>query len=107
MRSLLVFLFVLICALAKEKNDMEENVYATQEPIYAVAGAVNTFGARLLIQFRETDSDSSVVFSPLSLSAAFFLLYQGAVGSTQEEFETVFGFGVKRFNCKKATKNVK
>jgi len=74
------------------ENGMSE-VSNPAEPLYEVANAVNSFGAKLLVEYRSLSPNSSVVFSPLSIASAFFYLHRGAGGNTRQELELLFGFG--------------
>ncbi|GMH37131.1 hypothetical protein BSKO_05004 [Bryopsis sp. KO-2023] len=54
--------------------------------------SVNQLAAAIMARLRQTNGDSNVVFSPLSIAACFSLLYAGAEGETKEELDRVFGF---------------
>ena len=56
--------------------------------------SVNDFGVKLLNEWRKGNPTESVVFSPLSLAAAFLLVYKGANGQTRDEMAELFGFKV-------------
>ncbi|GMH36842.1 hypothetical protein BSKO_04715 [Bryopsis sp. KO-2023] len=56
------------------------------------ASAVNDLGLKLLAQARKSDKKGNLVFSPLSLSAAFSLLHFGAKGEAKKNLDWVFGF---------------
>jgi len=90
-----VFLCVIfVCAISAPTRAEEENGRTqVPEPLYEVANAVNTFGAKLLVEYRGLHPNTSVVFSPLSIASAFFFLHRGAAGITREELELLFGFG--------------
>ena len=76
---------------AEQKRPPMSTNYAAY---YNVAVAVNGFGSRLLLEYRKEHLNTSVVFSPVSLTLAFFLLYKGSAGETQRELEKVFDFDV-------------
>lgn len=59
-----------------------------------IGAAVNSLGFNLLNELRKRQPGTNVVFSPLSISAAFSLLFFGARGTTRTEIESVFGFQV-------------
>eukprot|EP00210_Caulerpa_lentillifera_P002325 g2231.t1 len=70
-----------------------ESVYDTYPPLHAVANSVNTFGAKLLVEYRDrTSSQDSVVFSPLNLVTTFRLLFLGANGTTRSQLDSVLDF---------------
>ncbi|GMH37148.1 hypothetical protein BSKO_05021 [Bryopsis sp. KO-2023] len=56
------------------------------------ANAVNALGFKLLGKARGEAGQDNVVYSPLSISSAFALVYFGAEGSTKSQLESVFGF---------------
>lgn len=90
-----LILLCLLCmtASAQRRKDGKDGK-EIPEARYAIADAVNTFGAELLVEFRDAYPTSSIVFSPFSIASAFNLLYQGARGKTAEELESLFGFKV-------------
>lgn len=94
----LVLSVIFFCAVCADRQQGARNLFpAIQEPFYEVANAVNTFGAKLLVEYREAHTNASVIFSPLSMASAFYYLYQGAEGETRNELERLFGFGVDAF----------
>jgi len=65
------------------------------EPLHAVAESVNTFGAKLLVEYRKaTDPNGNMVFSPLNLATTFHLLYKGAGGETKTQMNNILNFSV-------------
>eukprot|EP00210_Caulerpa_lentillifera_P002326 g2232.t1 len=64
--------------------------YKETEPSYDAAKSVNTFGAKLLVEYRNgIKTNGSVVFSPLNLATTFQLLYYGAKGNTKAQINSV------------------
>ena len=55
---------------------------------------VSAFAAQLLAEWRKGNPTDSVVFSPLSIAAAFLLVYKGANGQTRDEMAALFGYKV-------------
>src|SRR5437899_5618609 len=49
-----------------------------------LAAASNAFGFDLFQQLRRQDSDKNVFFSPLSVTVALAMTYNGAVGETKD-----------------------
>jgi len=49
-----------------------------------MSGSVNSFGFKIFQEIAETDADSNMCISPLSISFALGMAYNGAAGSTQE-----------------------
>lgn len=85
--------FVLLCSVAQCQTDgcLAEEGCGSPDPA-VFANAVNSFSFRLLEEARRTEGSGNLIFSPLSLSAAFSLLHLGAEGATKDEMNEVFGF---------------
>ena len=92
---LIIFLAHAVHGAEQKRSSSTSENYAA---FYDVAVAVNTFGSRLLLEYRKEHTNSSVVFSPVSLTLAFFLLYKGSAGETQKELEKVFEFNVPLYS---------
>lgn len=93
MRALVLSVIFLCAVSANRGRGQRTEVPEIPEPFYAVANAVNSFGARVLLEYRVTHANTSIIFSPLSMASAFYYLYKGAGGSTRTELEALFGFG--------------
>ncbi|MEZ5357498.1 MAG: serpin family protein [Candidatus Zixiibacteriota bacterium] len=60
----------------------------------ATAGAVNNFGLKLYRAINaQADADENLFISPLSVSYAFGMAYNGANGETREELRQVLEYG--------------
>lgn len=81
-------------AKAKELEESEAESFGSP-PAAPYAEAINLLGVNLLREARTADGpEINLVYSPLSISAAFSLLHLGAKGSTKAELEEIFGFEV-------------
>ncbi|CAD7700060.1 unnamed protein product [Ostreobium quekettii] len=56
---------------------------------------VNDFALRLYDKLSTRDAANNVMFSPLSVAAAFSVVHLGANGTTRKQLEDTFGFGNK------------
>jgi serpin B len=75
-------------------NQAETSLHSTTESKAALAErSVNDFAWDLYAELsRSSKADENVFFSPVSVSAAFSMLYAGAAGSTAEELSNVLRF---------------
>ena len=66
------------------KNIIRDVLAATEDPdVSGVASANTRFGFKLLQDLRERDPDGNIFISPLSISIALTMTYNGAVGETE------------------------
>lgn len=58
------------------------------------AGSTNILACKLYRELAdETGSDENIFFSPLSVSTALMLVYEGSRGETREQFDKLLGLG--------------
>ena len=97
----LIVLLCIICAgctgtedVVAGETDALENSELSNKSTANVTDANNRFAFDLYkrLASESSDSDANVFFSPLSLSSAFALTYEGAGGKTAEEIRSVFYF---------------
>ena len=69
---------------------------AASETVPAAA-AVNQLGFGLLREHRRARPTGNVVFSPITISSTFAMVYAGARGRTKTQLEDVFLFQVHNF----------
>ncbi|MBA7514216.1 hypothetical protein ES705_06241 [subsurface metagenome] len=65
---------------------------ATPEKVNAVVNANNQFAFELYSKYKDEYSDDNIFFSPFSISTALAMTYEGAIGQTAEEMQSVFHF---------------
>ena len=66
------------------KNIIRDVLAATEDPdVSSVASANTRFGFKLLHDLRERESGGNIFISPLSISIALTMTYNGAVGETE------------------------
>ena len=53
----------------------------------------NAFGIRLFQEINQTQADTNIFISPLSVSMALGMTYNGSAGTTEEAMRTTLGFG--------------
>jgi len=97
----LIVLLCITCAgctgtedLVSDQTTTLENSELSNKSTENVAYANNLFAFDLYkrLASENPDSDANIFFSPLSLSSAFALTYEGAEGETAEEIRSVFYF---------------
>ncbi len=96
MKSKRVFSLVIIVLISFFGCDVTEPT----EPIRALSSAEtklvesdNSFGLKLFKEINAEMADSNVFISPLSISMALGMTYNGAAGSTEEAMRTTLEFG--------------
>ncbi|MHB0939302.1 MAG: serpin family protein [Armatimonadota bacterium] len=111
MRKTLFFLVItlalagVVVLLAVRKTAKEAPPTMTADA-RAVAAAANDFGFRLLAEIRKERNDENVFFSPLSLSMALSMTYNGAAGATKTGMAQamgVQGMAAERLNAGQRT----
>ncbi|GMH37153.1 hypothetical protein BSKO_05026 [Bryopsis sp. KO-2023] len=70
------------------------------------AAAVNQLAFELLEEYRQYRPHGNVVFSPITISSAFAMVYAGSRGQTKAELEDVFQFEDEVFLALKTKANV-
>lgn len=88
--------FVVFCP----QLDLENDGRSLESYDTGTAQAVNTLSFNLVRELRKYDARGNIIFSPLSISAAFALAYYGADGPTRNQIEWVFGFQVGQYSHK-------
>jgi serine protease inhibitor len=93
MRPLLkvMLLAVLVCSIADWCGVAREVSAAPEAPMATVAVAGNDFGFRLLLALNANGAPSNVIVSPLSVSQALTMTYNGARGSTKTAMARTLG----------------
>jgi serpin B len=81
-------------------SDDKEYIYSS-----AIVEANNQFSFEFYNQVA-TDNDENVFFSPLSVSTAFAVAYEGTRGETAEEISDVFGFQTNDSERRSSFKNI-
>lgn len=87
----LIFLILLItfgCDLAGPSEPLRELSSSETE----LVEADNSFGLKLFKEINTEETESNVFISPLSISMALGMTYNGAVGSTEEAMRTTLEF---------------
>ena len=88
-------LLVLLCLLGCFDIDFTRNIIGdvletTEDPdVSSVASANTRFGFKLLQDLRERDPGGNIFISPLSISIALTMTYNGAVGETERAMAEV------------------
>ncbi len=92
------FLLIAIFAFLTCSNDSNSPVDPSGGPMSNLTAsqrdlliASNTFGFNLLREMTEDDPDSTIFISPLSVSYALGMTYNGAAGGTREAMADVLG----------------
>ena len=79
-RCLILCLLVALCLLGCPNNGSTE----TDDPGFSTVASANTiFGFKLLHGLRERETTPNIFISPLSISIALTMTYNGAVGQTE------------------------
>jgi serpin B len=89
---LLLLAFVLTSISSCQKNDLEpdENkIINLNEKSAQLVEADNTFGLELFQKIREESDEENLMISPLSVSVALAMAYNGADSATKTEMENV------------------
>src|SRR5438309_2265594 len=62
-----------------------------------LATTINQFSTKFLQQLeKSSDGQKNVFYSPISIHAAFSMMFSGARGQTEEQLRQVLGFGKER-----------
>lgn len=87
---LLLLAFVLTSISSCQKNDVqppENNIIDMDEKSAQLIEADNKFGLEMFQKVREDSDDENIMISPLSISVALAMAYNGADGDTKAEME--------------------
>ena len=89
--KILAFLFLaLFCVNSCQKNELEPEKAIKLDPKSAqLVESDNAFGLHLFQKIREESREENLMISPLSVSFALAMAYNGAEGKTREEMEKV------------------
>ena len=88
---------ILLCLFGCSEIDYTRNIIGDvletiDDPdVSSVASANTRFGFKLLQDLRERDSGANIFISPLSISIALTMTYNGAVGETEHAMAEVLG----------------
>lgn len=84
----LVFSFVIISSCQQEDiNPNENKLIELDEKSAQLIEADNAFGLEILRKIREESDEENIMISPLSISVALAMAYNGADGTTKTEME--------------------
>ena len=88
-----LFCFCLFgCFRDDETDTMDDLLGAIEDPDFASVASANTkFGFNLLTALREGEPVENIFISPLSISIALTMTYNGAVGETERAMAEVLG----------------
>ena len=88
-----LFCFCLFgCFRDDETDTMDDLLGAIEDPDFASVASANTkFGFNLLTVLREGEPVENIFISPLSISIALTMTYNGAVGETERAMAEVLG----------------
>ncbi len=87
------FLFVLILIFGCDVTEPTEPIRELSSAETELIEADNSFGIKLFKRLNAETPDSNVFISPLSISMALGMTYNGAAGSTEEAMRTTLEFG--------------
>jgi serine protease inhibitor len=102
---LLLLAFALTSISSCQKNDLapdENKVIKLDEKSAQLVEADNAFGLELFQKIREESDEENLMISPLSVSVALAMAYNGADGATKTEMENVLklnGLTVEEINA--------
>jgi serine protease inhibitor len=101
---ILFLAFFLTTASSCKKNEMdktEDNIITLDEKSAQLVEADNAFGLELFREIRSANKEDNLMISPLSVSVALAMAYNGAGGDTKAEMEKVLllkGLSVNEIN---------
>jgi serpin B len=88
--------FVCILSCCSDKitgNDNLTPLRALSTSEQAITEANNNFGLKLFRQIASIEAESNIFISPLSISMALGMAYNGADGETRSEMHSMLEFG--------------
>jgi serine protease inhibitor len=94
-RKLVLFVFIvfLLSTFGCKVFDPTEPLRALSSSEIKLVESDNSFGLKLFKEINAEEGDSNVFISPLSISMALGMTYNGARGSTEEAMRATLGFG--------------
>lgn len=84
--AVLAFGMICSCQQVDSGNDVPKNIEMDEKSSQLIL-ADNEFGLELFQQIRDESTEENIMISPLSISVAFAMAYNGADGSTKTEME--------------------
>ena len=84
--AVLAFGMICSCQQVDSGNDVPKNIEMDEKSSQLIS-ADNEFGLELFQQIRNESTEENIMISPLSISVAFAMAYNGADGSTKTEME--------------------
>ena len=84
--AVLAFGMICSCQQVDSGNDVLKNIEMDEKSSQLIS-ADNEFGLELFQQIRDESTEENIMISPLSISVAFAMAYNGADGNTKTEME--------------------
>lgn len=84
--AVLAFGMICSCQQVDSGNDVPKNIEMDEKSSQLIS-ADNEFGLELFQQIRDESTEENIMISPLSISVAFAMAYNGADGNTKTEME--------------------
>lgn len=84
--AVLAFGMICSCQQVDSGNDVIKNIEMDEKSSQLIS-ADNEFGLELFQQIRDESTEENIMISPLSISVAFAMAYNGADGNTKTEME--------------------
>ncbi len=88
-----LFVLILLSTFGCDTTEPTEPLRELSSSEAKIIEADNSFGLKLFKELNTEMADSNVFISPLSVSMALGMTYNGAVGSTEEAMRTTLEFG--------------
>ena len=92
-KVIFLFIAVLLLTFNCDLTDPTEPIRELSSSEAALIEADNSFGLKLFKEINAEETDSNVFISPLSISMALGMTYNGSAGSTEEAMRTTLEFG--------------
>lgn len=86
------FVLILLSAFGCNTTDPTEPLRELSSSELKLVEADNSFGLKLFAKINEEDANSNIFISPVSISMALGMTYNGARGSTEEAMKTTLEF---------------
>ncbi len=100
---LILFILAMFCSCQQETNVPDENkIIDLDEKSAQLIEADNAFGFDIFQKIREESTDENLMISPLSISVALAMAYNGADGETKTEMENAMklnGLTIEQINA--------
>lgn len=91
--TLFLFVLILVFILSCDVTEPTEPLRELSSSELKLIDADNSFGLKLFRQINAEETDSNVFISPLSISMALGMTYNGAASETEEAMRTTLEFG--------------